>query len=195
MNEPKLNMIEDTYNDPQTGPINIVVVFLKLMFTGIVAALILGIFCNGINAKICDEYYLIVMHWNFQVNSVSLFYAIIAQGIFEGFLFGVGFSLIFTIAALCIFKRECSYYLGLSYLVIIVFGAFLGWFIGGIVGCGLAFLSEDWIRTQFMQGHISISPIRFAWVGGSICGMELGGLLSLLLAVVMMHQKSLTFGK
>jgi hypothetical protein len=110
-------------------------------------------------------------------------------------LFGTGFSLIFTIAALCIFKKECSYYLGLNYLAVIILGAFLGWFVGGIAGYGLAFLSEDWIRTQFMQGCISISPIRFAWVGGSIYGIELGGLISLPLAIVMMYQKSLTFRK
>jgi hypothetical protein len=186
-------MIEDTDHDLKTDPINLVNTFLKLMLTGIVGALILGIFCNGINAKVCSEYYRIVLHWNFNfpVEPVSLFYVIIAQGIFEGLLFGIGFSLIFTIAALCIFKTECSYHLGLGYLAVIILGAFIGWFIGGIAGCGLALLSPEWILAQFMQGYISVSPIRFAWVGGSICGMELGGLIALPIAIILMYQKSL----
>jgi hypothetical protein len=184
-------MIEETDDDLETDPINLVNVFLKLTFTGIVAAVILGLFCNGINANVCDKYYLIVLQWNVS-SPVSLFYAIMAQGVFEGLLFGTGFSLIFTIAALCIFKKECSYYLGRTYLGVVILGAIIGWWIGGIAGCGLAFLSPEWVVTQFMRGYF-VSPIRFAWVGGSILGMELGGLISLPIAIILMYQKSLQF--
>jgi MFS family permease len=167
---------------------NTLIVFLKLMFTGVILAIILGASCNGINVQICSSYFPIVLRWEMRE---SFFRMAIAQGIFEGLLFGIGFSLVFTITALCMFKKKLSYYLGLRYLLIIIFGAILGWFIGGIIMYGLACLSPTWIETQFMRGNLFEPATRFAWVGGSINGMIWGGFIFLIISIVFMYQKSL----
>ncbi|MDR1491178.1 MAG: hypothetical protein LBT05_00405 [Planctomycetaceae bacterium] len=194
-------MAEKTNDQSKIDEINIASVFLKLLFSGIAASVILGVFCNGVNGMICESYYPIVLRWeniSFASFSFSLYCAVIAQGVFEGLLFGIGFSLVFTIAALVIFKKRYSWRLGIKYLFVVVLGALIGWSLGGIVGCIYATFSPTWIPSQFLPAAFAdsnISFFRFAWVGGSICGMELGGLISLSFAIALMYQKSLKLQK
>ena len=61
-------------------------------FTGILAGGFVGGTTNGVNGAVSPLYFVTVMHWP----NVDVWHAAIAQGVFEGLLFGIAYSLLFT---------------------------------------------------------------------------------------------------
>jgi len=150
-----------------------------LFVTGTVAGAALGALCNSINGWLSPHYFRNIFRGN---DVQDLWRASLAQGIFEGLLFGIFLSLVFVIVAGLVSKVRCSYRFGATVLLAVVAIALVCWLIGGLVGIGLAALSPDFFRHAF-RGAPSDCPdmLRFAWVGGSILGLQFGGVAALIL--------------
>ena len=57
-----------------------------------------------------------------------------------------------------------------------------------LAGVGLASLSPEFYRRAFLGVPAEPGPmLRYAWVGGSIWGAELGGLASVILGLVILR--------
>lgn len=158
--------------------------FFKIFFVAITCILsggLIGAITNMINGIVSPYYFKAIMQWKFP----DIWTASIAQGMFEGLIYGVIFSLIFTTGFGLITKGEASYIFALRQILKIICVVFVCWLIGGFMGIFLALLSPD-----FFMAHIPIAPsdktemLRFAWVGGSINGGMIGGLLSAVLGIV-----------
>ncbi len=102
--------------------------------------------------------------------------ASVAQGIFEGLLFGLFLALVFTIVVGCVSKARCSYGFGVAVLAFVAVAALVCWAVGGLLGMGLAALSPEFYRHAFIGVPEDFNEmLRYAWVGGSIWGIEFGG--------------------
>ncbi len=98
------------------------------------------------------------------------------QGIFEGLLFGLFLALVFTIVVGCVSKARCSYGFGVVVLLFVAVAALVCWAVGGLLGMGLAVLGPEFYRHAFIGVPQDFGEmLRYAWVGGSIWGIEFGG--------------------
>jgi len=140
-----------------------------------------GATTNMINGSVSPYYFKAVMFWDFE----DIWIASLAQGILEGLLYGVIFALIFTTGFGIVTKGQAPYSFALNQLLKIIAIVFACWTIGGLLAMLLATLSSN-----FYKGHFPLAPsdqtelLKFAWVGGSIWGGMIGGLLSSVLGVV-----------
>jgi hypothetical protein len=155
--------------------------------TGVFGCAALGGVTSAINGWVSPLYFVNVLGWQ-DVNDV--WRASIAQGVFEGLCFGLFFSLIFTSGVGIITRASCGYGFAAWHLLGIVAGAILFWLVGGIAATGLAALSPEFYRRAFIGVPREFGPmLRYAWVGGSIWGLELGGLLMVVLGLVVVRGK------
>lgn len=153
-----------------------------IFLTGVLGGAVLGAMTNAVNGWVSPYYFVIVMRWH-EIHDI--WRASVAQGIFEGLLFGAGFSLIFTAGTGIITRASSSYGFAVRHLVEILAATFGCWLFGGIAALGLATLSPQFYQATFMGVPDEFSAmLAFAWVGGSIWGVELGGLISVVLGLV-----------
>ena len=119
-----------------------------------------------------------------------LWRACVAQGIFEGLIYGTLFAVVFTAVFGVVTKGECPYFKVLTFMLGI-FVAVLGcWALGGLIAMGLATLSPEFYRRAFIGVPEETVPmLRYAWVGGSIWGGMVGGLLAAILGSVIFRIK------
>src|SRR5690349_6200143 len=96
--------------------------------TGVFASACLGAVTNAVNGLVSPGYFVTILGWR---DVEDVWRASIAQGIFEGLLFGVFFSLVFTAGVGIITRGSCSYGFATRHLLGIVVGALVGWVIGG----------------------------------------------------------------
>jgi hypothetical protein len=156
-----------------------------LAICGVLASGFLGGTTNAVNGWVSPTYFVTILRWR-EVEDV--WRASIAQGIFEGLLFGVFFSLIFTIATGIITRISCTFGFAFRHLLGILAGAYVCWAFGGLAAIGLASLSPEFYRRAFYGVPQATGPmLRYAWVGGSIWGAELGALMSVLIGIVVMR--------
>jgi hypothetical protein len=152
---------------------------------GVLASGFLGATTNAVNGRVSPRYFVTVLGWR---GVEDVWRASIAQGAFEGLLFGVFFSLVFTTAAGIITGAACPFGFAFRHLLGILGGAYLCWALGGLAGVGLASLSPEFYRHAFIGVPDTTGPmLRYAWVGGSIWGAELGGLVSVILGLVVLR--------
>jgi len=141
--------------------------------TGILGAAVLGAVVNFDNAHVSELYFRNVMQWN-DVSHISR--AIVAQGVFEGLVCGLFLSTIFTSIAGIVSRAQCSYALGVQYVGGSFLTAFGCWVAGGLLAVALASLSPEFYRHTFIRvPEDADERLRYAWVGGSIWGIQLGG--------------------
>lgn len=153
--------------------------------TGVFASAALGAITNAVNGWVSPVYFVTIMRWQ-EVEDV--WRASIAQGIFEGLLFGVFFSLVFTAGVGIITRATSSYGFAVRHLLGIVAGAFACWVIGGLAAMGLASLSPEFYRRAFIGVPSEFGPmLAYSWVGGSIWGVQLGGLVSVVIGLVVVR--------
>jgi hypothetical protein len=150
--------------------------------TGVFASAGLGAVTNAINGWVSPLYFVTILGWR---GVEDVWRACIAQGIFEGLCFGVFFSLVFTSGIGVITRASCSYGFAVRHLLGIVAAALACWLIGGVAAMGLATLSPEFYRRAFIGMPEQFGPmLAYAWVGGSIWGVQLGGLVSVVLGLV-----------
>jgi hypothetical protein len=155
---------------------------VSLASTGVLAGAIFGATTNAVNGWVSPGYFVRILRWG---DVGDVWRASIAQGIFEGLLYGFLFSMIFTGAVGFVSKAACPYSVGVRYLLGILISAYGCWALGGLAAMGLAALSPDFYRNTFIGvPDDSREMLRYAWVGGSIWGAILGGLVSVTLGVI-----------
>jgi hypothetical protein len=169
----------------QTRPLALVL----LAASGVAAGAALGATVNGINGLVSPEYFRTILGW-YDVDISHIWRACIAQGIFEGLLFGLFLALVFTVVIGVVSKAQCSYWRGSLYVIFVVGAALISWAVGGLIAMGLATLSPEFYCHAF-RGVPSdpSSMLRYAWVGGSIWGIEFGGFVFTLLGCVLFHSR------
>lgn len=152
--------------------------------TAIVGGGLIGAMTNAINGVVSTAYFRNIMRWN-DPNDIVVWRAGIAQGVFEGLIYGVVFAVVFTLVVGVATRCRCYFYevwptLRNAFLAVIVC-----WMIGGVLAMGLATLSPEFYRNSFRHVPEDFSAmLRYAWVGGSIWGGMIGGLLSLVISSI-----------
>jgi hypothetical protein len=153
--------------------------FILLFVTGIVLGALTGLLTNLVNGLVSPLYFRNIMHWG---EVAGIHRAVVAQGVFEGALFGTALSLVYTVAVIIASKWACDYRTGARYLLLL-FAFVLGfWALGGLIGMGLSALSPEFYRRTF-AGVPEDPKLRtaYAWVGGSIWGIEIGAVCTIIL--------------
>jgi len=159
---------------------NVHTIFIVAL-TCVLAGGIIGATTNMINGAISPYYFKVVMYWDFK----DIWASKCGAGILEGLLYGVIFSIIFTTGFGLVTKGQAPYSFAFRQLLKIISIVFSCWTIGGLLAMFLATLSPD-----FYKAHFPYTPtdktemLKFAWVGGSIWGGMIGGLISAILGVV-----------
>lgn len=166
------------------NPIRPVALF-GVAVTGVVATAFLGALTNSINGYVSPHYFVTVLRWG---NVEDVWRASVAQGVFEGLLFGLFFSLVFTFGVGFITRAACTYGFALRYIAGVIAGAFASWLIGGTAAMLLATLSPEFYRSAFIGVPREFDAmLAYAWVGGSIWGVQLGGLVCVALGLVVLR--------
>ena len=158
-----------------------------IAFTGVLASGFVGGTTNVVNGLVSPQYFETVLGWG-RRGIKDVWRASIAQGIYEGLLYGVAFSLIFTAATGIITRSTCPYRFAMRHLLGILAGTYAAWALGGLAAIGLALLSPEFYQQHFFGVPREPVPmVRYAWVGGSIWGVELGGLVSVILGLIVLR--------
>ncbi len=159
--------------NPQGKPFHLIWLTLLLIGTGG----FIGATTNLVNGNVSELYFQRIMGWNFP----GIWKAAILQGIFEGFIYGFIFSIIYTIGFAIITKRKADWNFVKRQLTKMVKLIYLCWIIGGVIAIFLSVVfSDDYQRLIRGVPIESIQRIRYAWVGGSIWGALIGGIISLI---------------
>jgi len=153
-----------------------------LVLTGPLLGAFLGALTNSLNGAISPVYFRAVMSWSAVTN---VWRAALAQGIYEGLLFGLGLAIVYAVVV-GIVARGCSpYWLAAAHLASAAGFALVASLAGGLAGLGLAAVSPEFWQSTFRGTPREIGPLlRYAWVGGAIWGLQLGGLAGLVVASV-----------
>ena len=160
---------------------------ILLAATVAVASAALGAATNSVNGAVSPLYFRWVLGWD---DVSNIWRASIALGIFEGLLFGLAFSLIFTLVVGLVSKVRCSYGHALAYVLRIAVCAVACGAVGGLTAVGLAGLSPEFFRHTFNYvPEATGEMLRYAWVGGSIWGVEIGGFASVIFGSVVFWAK------
>lgn len=174
-------MAEPVPNPDPTRPLAL----FGIALSGVLASAALGAITNAVNGWISPQYFVTVLRWQ---DVEDVWRASIAQGIFEGLCFGVFFSLVFTSGVGIITRASCRYSFGIKYLLCVVAGALVCWVIAGAAAMGLAWLSPEFYRHRIIGVPEDTGEmLRYAWVGGSILGLQLGGFLSLVATLLVLR--------
>jgi len=167
--------------DPPVRPLTL----FGIAITGVFASAGLGAITTAVNGWVSPVYFVTILGWSGVEN---VWRASIAQGTFEGLIFGVFFSLLFTAGVGIMTRASCGYWFAARRLIGIVAGAFMFWLIGGVAAMGLASFSPEF----YYRGSVGVPDgfgpmLAHAWVRGSIWGVELGGLVSVVLGLVVLR--------
>ena len=170
----------------KTEPIRISTPFATFI-VAIVGGGALGAVTNFINGWVSPLYFQNIMRWEHVENIPR---AAIAQGIFEGLICGLVFGTIFVVATSLISKLRAPISYSLSYLGLFFASALIAWLVGGCLAMLLAFLSPDFYKHAFIGvPDDAPSMIRYAWVGGSIWGVQFGGFALLIIWIAVFWSK------
>jgi len=158
--------------------------------TGVVVAAVLGGLTNAVNGWVCPVFFLNVWQANWPYEW-SLWRAAVAQGVLEGLLYGVGFALIYTTGVAVLSRGTCRYRPAVRPMKWIALGAVAGWVLGGFAGLQLAALRPDVYRSITpTETGVLRDIFADAWVFGSIWGIELGGLASVIVSLVLFTRQA-----
>jgi hypothetical protein len=154
---------------------------IGIWITGILGAAVLGALTNFANSQVSALYFRNIMHWR-DVSNISQ--AIVAQGFFEGILSGLLVSTIFATIVGIISSARCPYKYGVRYVGGLILMAFVCWIIGGLLAVSLASLSPEFYRHTFIAVPEALNDrLRYAWVGGSIWGIQFGGIAAMFIFI------------
>lgn len=161
------------------------VALCAIAITGIAAGALLGAVTNAINGAVSPLYFVNVLGWH---GIEDVWRASIGQGIFEGGCFGFFFSLAFIVGVGVITRGACPLGFALRYILWIVAGTLVCWGIGGLSAMLLATISPEMYRRAFFGVPEQFGPmLAYAWVGGSIWGVEFGGFVCMVLGLVLLR--------
>jgi len=160
---------------------------LGIWMTGIVGAATIGALTNVINGQVSELYYRTILHWH-SVENIQR--AIIAQGVFEGLICGLILSTLFTAVIAVVSGARCSYALGARFVSGLFATVFACWVLGGVLAIGLVWLSPEFYCSHFIGVPSGVAEqLRYAWVGGSIWGVQFGGVAVTFLFMALFRAK------
>ena len=155
------------------------------------ASAVMGAATNAVNGTVSPLYFETMLGFEEEV-----WRAAVAQGLFEGLLWGVFLALAFTVGTGIITRASCTYKFAGRHLIGVSAGALACWMAGGLIAMALAALSPEFYRNAFMGVPDAFGPIlAYAWVGGSIWGLQLGAILSIALGLVFLRRNWRGIGK
>lgn len=162
-------------------------IIIAVALTCVIMGAFIGALTNMVNGAVSSLYFQNIMRWH---DVQDVWRASVAQGVFEGLIYGILLAAVFTAVFGVVTKGECPYSKVFPFMLGI-FVAVLGcWAFGGIIAMGLATLSPEFYRRTFIGVPDEGGPmLRYAWVGGSIWGGMFGGLLSAILGSVIFRIK------
>ncbi|MGE3851216.1 MAG: hypothetical protein AB7K09_05705 [Planctomycetota bacterium] len=163
---------------PKPGPLAPVALF----GTCVAASAVLGAVTNAINGSVSPTYFVTILRWQ---GVQDVWRACIAQGVFEGLATGVLLGLIVTVATGWISAGRMPAARGVVLVLKIAATAAVLWVVGGLIAMGLATLSPEFYRRAFIG--VPEEPdamLRYAWVGGSIQGVQFGGFVATIVWLV-----------
>ncbi len=174
---------EDEVDLGQSRPASLI----ALALTGIFLGAAVGAMTTAVNGWVSPLYFRNIMGWH---DIEDVWRASIAQGIFEGIMFGLAFSVIFVTFIGIVTKARCPYRLAAPYVGGITAAALVCWACGGLIGMGLATLSPEFYQHAFRAVPDDFGEmLRYAWVGGSIWGVEFGGFAAVIVGAVLLRAK------
>lgn len=151
--------------------------------TGVLASAGLGAFTNSVNGAVSPTYFVRILRWH---DVENVWRASIAQGVFEGILYGLFFSLVLTSVIGVVSRGRCPYGFAAGHLTGVFGATLLCWVLGGLIGVGLSALSPEFYRRAFIGVPEDPGEMcRYAWVGGSIWGAVFGGLACVILGAIL----------
>lgn len=170
----------------KTNSIRLATPFVTFV-ASIVGGGVLGAVTNLINGRVSPLYFQNIMRWS-DVSDVPR--AAIGQGIFEGLICGLVFGTIFVTGVSLISKLRLSIRSSLSFLGLLIGSAFLAWCVGGLLAILLAWISPEFYRRSFFGVPEDFSSmLSYAWVGGSIWGVQFGGFGLLIIWIAVFRSK------
>jgi len=170
-------ILDSEFNTVKRKPLNLVVLALALIGIGG----LIGATTNLVNGNVSEEYFRRIMGWEFN----GIWKAAILQGIFEGLIYGLIFSFIFTIGFATITKMKADWKFTKRQLKKIIFVIYGCWIIGGVLAIILAFVfPENYDQLIYSVPKETLPRIGYAWVGGSIWGGMIGGIISVIYGLI-----------
>jgi hypothetical protein len=142
--------------------------------TLVLAGAVMGGVSNAVNGGVSGAYFVSNLGWD-EMAEDQVHRAAVAQGIFEGLIFGLVSGLLFTCVVAWVSRVRCAYPVAVRYVLGMLGTAVACWVVGGLVALGLAWLSPEFFRETFHKvPEESGEALRYAWVGGSIMGAQWG---------------------
>jgi len=92
----------DAISEPKSRPLDLAAIAIA----GVLASGFLGATTNAVNGLVSPRYFVTVLGWR---DVADVWRAAIAQGIFEGLLFGVFFALIFATTVGIVTRAACPF--------------------------------------------------------------------------------------
>jgi hypothetical protein len=155
---------------------------LQIFILAMLVGPLLGGLTNAVAGRISPEYFRRVLRWE---EDVDVSRRAVVQGIFEGGITGFVMAVLFTGVVGFVARGKSPISLSATYLAGIVASALIFWAIGGLAGWGLATMDPGWFQSQFYGAPSDRSEApRFAFVGGSIWGLQFGGIASVILGCI-----------
>ena len=151
--------------------------------TTVMIGAFIGAVTNAVNGLVSPDYFRAIMRWH---DVENIWRACVAQGVFEGLVFGVFFSVVFTAVVGIVTRVRCTFAFAARHMATIGVAVIVCWGLGGLIAMGLALLSPEFYRSTFRAVPEGFAPmLGYAWVGGSIWGAEFGALLALVLGSIL----------
>ncbi len=159
---------------------------LKIFISCILAGGIFGGLSNMVNSFISPYYFQKIIHLDGQLTWTTA----MVEGIRKGLMYGALFALIYSIGSAAITKGAGTYALAMKQLFKAAGFAGICWAVGGLFAILLTSINPGFYHKLFpITPTDEMDMLRFAWVGGSTWAGLIGGLLSAILAVVMLRNR------
>jgi hypothetical protein len=162
----------------QVGPL------LGCIIAASVGGALLGGITNAVTASFAAEYFRAVLRW---WDIEDLWRASVAEGVFQGLLFGFFGALFFALFLGITTRCRVGYHAVARGLILTGFSALLGWALGGAIGIGIVLLSPERFERLFRvpeDQELAFDAVAFGWAGGSTSGILLGALAGVIVAFV-----------
>lgn len=174
-------ILDSDLNGKERNPLNLILLAVSLILIGV----LIGATTNLINGNLSEEYFRRIMGWEFE----GIWKAAVLQGIFEGLIYGLIFSFIFTIGFAKITKMNADWKFAKKQLKKIIIWIYGFWIIGGIIAIILAFVfPEEYDQIIYRVPKETSLRIGYAWVGGSIWGGMIGGIISVVYGLIITNR-------
>lgn len=147
-----------------------------------------GISTNMVNGLVSPLYFNTILHWN--LSPIETWAAAIMQGLLEGFIYGffLGFVYSFFFVIITKWKGKYRLFAAIFFKALKIIYAF--WGIAGLAAIVLSLICWDTYDNLIIGVPQPILPrVGYAWVGGSIWGAMVGGVISLLYLMVQTYQR------